>query len=151
MLLRQGFSVPKKVVGIVDHATRKRFAMSKNNAPSLDKYLQSVKDRGYDKLPVPTHQESIAELIAEGDKLLAAETKTKKPIKKTNSAKSLESSLAATDSNPYIRARAQILKAMPGWRQREIETMEASGDINNRFYEDFVKSVTDLGNQLSSK
>lgn len=125
--------------------------MSKNNpnAPSLDKYLQSVKDRGYDKLPKPDHKETLAELIAEGNKLLELESKkTKKtfPVKS-----SLENSLAATDSNPYIRARAQILKAMPAWRQKEIETMESTGNTDNRFYEDFVRSVTDLGNQLSNK
>lgn len=151
MLLRQGFSVPKKDVDTAVHETRKISIMSKNNSnvPSLDKYLQSVKDRGYDNLLMPTHKETIAELVSEGNKLLELEVKN--PSKKPTVKSSLENSLAATDSNPYIRARAQILKAMPAWRQQEIEEMESKGNTNNRFYEDFVKNVTDLGNQLSSK
>ena len=44
----------------------------------------------------------------------------------------------------YKQARERILKDLPDWRRKEILDMEASGDVNNRFYDAFVRDLRAL-------
>lgn len=44
----------------------------------------------------------------------------------------------------YKTARERVLKDYPEWRRHEVLDMEASGDIDNRHYAEFVKNVIAL-------
>ena len=57
--------------------------------------------------------------------------------------------LDPTSLNPYLLARLKILSDYPEWRRNEVATMEKTGDINNRHYDDFVHEVAILGDSLS--
>jgi hypothetical protein len=54
-----------------------------------------------------------------------------------------------SSANPYLQARNKILADYSEWRRNEIAEMEKTGDINNRFYNDFVHEVAILGDSLS--
>lgn len=123
----------------------------------LDK-INLSKDSRYN-LPQPDHQETLAELIAEGFRLLAEEEKEKKTKSPVSSQdilghtpkSSLEDKLGSMSDNPYIRARCEILKKMSAIARNEIEKMEKNGNINNRLYNDFVKNVRIRGDQLAEQ
>jgi hypothetical protein len=123
--------------------------MAKNNVNN-DKYWESVKLRGYDKLPQPTHVETIEELAAEGERLLQAEGKLPTPTP-SNDSKRLQDTLAAATDNPYVRARVKILNDLPKERRERIEQMEKAKNTDNLIYDQFVKMVVKLGDQLSDK
>lgn len=89
----------------------------------------------------------IDHLIAEGNKLLMTEAT---PVKKTAKSK-LSANIATSSSNPYTKARMMVLEKLPEWRRKELARMEKTGDINNRFYHDFISEVMTLGDQLSQK
>lgn len=86
---------------------------------------------------------TIAELVAEGDALLAKEANTKptsscpKQVTKT------------TSNNPYIIARETVLNGFEEWKRNEILTMEKEKNINNRWYNDFIKEVISVGDSLT--
>jgi superfamily II DNA helicase RecQ len=89
---------------------------------------------------------SINDMLTEGEKMLKDEktlppstTKTKKMV------------VRPSNKNPYVQARRQILTEYAEWRRDEVARMEKTGDTNNRHYEAFVKSVMELGDQLSNK
>lgn len=71
----------------------------------------------------------------------AAPKETVKQTKKT--------SIPPSSGNPYIQARHKILEEYPEWRRTEIATMEKTGDIDNRHYDDFVREVAILGDSLT--
>ena len=110
----------------------------KNRLTSLDG-LQSTPELPMAKL--------IDHLIAEGNALLKTEAV---PVKKTSKTK-LSAALSTSSSNPYTKARAMVLEKLPEWRRKELARMEKTGDINNRFYQDFISEVSALGDQLSQK
>ncbi len=110
-----------------------------------NRYQQSVKERGYENLPIPDHTETMMELCIEGMKLL----KEEKPAPKVEN-KRLQDALAASASNPYIRARLKILNDLPPERRNQIEEMENKGKTNNPLYEKFAKMVATLGDKLST-
>lgn len=87
-------------------------------------------------------------LVAEGNKLLVDDVKMGKV--KDDSTK-LRKTLATLSKNPYIRARIQILEKMIGWKKKEIIEMEQTGNIHNKFYDDFVHQVAILGDSLGTK
>ena len=87
---------------------------------------------------------TIAELIAEGNALLEQEAKNPQPKKKTSN-----KSPAASKKNPYLQARLNVLNAYLEWRRNEVAKMEKEGDVENRFYRDFLKSVQEEGDKLS--
>ena len=88
-------------------------------------------------------------ILKDGYRLLAEEEKTnKKPLE--SPAKKLETALGEKSNNPYIKARIQILKKYPEWKRDEVLKMEEKKNTNNRFYEEFCREVTDLGNKLSN-
>ena len=86
---------------------------------------------------------TLAEMIAEGGRLLDEEQKKTTP-KKVSTPSPIE-----TSSNPYVKARNKILQGYNEWRRREIAEMEKTGNVNNRFYNDFVHEVAVLGDSLS--
>jgi hypothetical protein len=56
----------------------------------------------------------------------------------------------ATDTqNPYLRARTKVLTDYPEWRRNEIQEMEKEMNLDNRFYNEFVKDVARLGDVFS--
>jgi hypothetical protein len=65
--------------------------------------------------------------------------------------KRLETVLSETSKNPYIRAKAQLLKKMETRKREMLETMERIGDINNRIYDAFIKDIARMGDELSNK
>jgi len=92
------------------------------------------------KTNLPPKQPTISDLVAEGNRLLAEETKEKPaPIE-----------VPASTENPYIQARNMVLKKLPEWKRHEIENMEKSGNLDNDYYRDFVHQVAVKGDQLSS-
>ena len=109
-------------------------------------------------LPKPDHEESLTELVKEGHRLLAAEEKKKNPCPpvptapvppKKDDTKRLESNLASTSTNPYVRARIQILNKMTALARGVIEKMEKGELPKDRRYDEFAKTVMNLGDKLS--
>jgi len=131
------------------------------NDEKLKKYqarLDELKKEG-NLVPSPNlpDEKLIQHLAAEGAKLLDAEAKTvpikvvgKVQPKKSDDAK-LTETLGLSSKNPYIRARIMVLKKYPQWRRNELRDMEQSGNINNKFYDEFVHEVAILGDTLSNE
>lgn len=92
---------------------------------------------------------TIAEMIAEGEKLLREDAKVKAvtglaaPTKK-------KTDLPPSNQNPYVQARHQVLSKYPEWRRNEVAEMEKTGNLNNQFYDAFIKEVSVLGDKLSN-
>ncbi len=128
--------------------------MSNMASKVYQEYLDKIKLTPMSRfnLPQPDHEETLGELVAEGRKLLG-EADPKPTVKKTIKAddkKKLESKLASTSDNPYIRARIQILNKMDALARGVIEKMEKGELPRDRRYEEFTKAVTTLGDQLSA-
>lgn len=70
----------------------------------------------------------------------AAPAKTKRRTK----AAEVTSSATVSSDNPYYQARQRVLKDLPEWRRKEVLDMEKTGDIENRYYDDFVRQVIAL-------
>jgi len=85
---------------------------------------------------------SISQLIKEGNALL--DTEVKKSIK----AKKPKTKPTKVSSNPYEKAREMVLSKMDTWKRNEIFRMEKENDKNNRWYDDFVKRVMEIGDKL---
>lgn len=95
----------------------------------------------------------ICYLANEGMKLLEAEAKAKKPnptAPPPNEISKLNTTLAANDKNPFIRARALVLSKMSAAKKKEIVEMEKSGNVNNATYDKFVADIVKVGNELEN-
>jgi hypothetical protein len=130
------------------------------NDENLKRYQERMEELKRDGGLVPSPKLPLEKLIQhladEGANLLASEEKTKttktggkSQPKKTDEVK-LTEALGLTSKNPYIRARIMVLQKYPAWRRAEIGTMEQNGNLNNKFYEEFVRAVAELGDKLSS-
>ncbi len=86
---------------------------------------------------------TIAELVAEGDRLLEEEERLKSPPPPPEPIKLVKG------KNPYSLAKDIIIRKLPAWKRREIEEMEKTGNINNRTYDDFIRQVHDLGDTMN--
>ena len=93
-------------------------------------------------------QANLNKWIKEGDALLIKEKATKYHTK--DDSRKLESELGTTSSNPYIRARMEILRKMSKDRLRVIEKMEDGSLPKDRRYDEFVKEVAKLGDKMTS-
>lgn len=98
------------------------------------------------------NDKNIAKLVAEGNALLAEEEKRKEkkpaaPLK--DESKKLETKLATTSSNPYVRARMEVLQKMAEDKRAIIEKMEKGSLPKDSRYEEFCKQVRIRGDQLS--
>ena len=72
--------------------------------------------------------------------MTAAPAKTKSRTK----AAEVTQSAKVSEDNPYYQARQRVLKDLPEWRRKEVLEMESIGNINNRYYDDFVRQVIAL-------
>lgn len=117
-----------------------------NDPDNFQKYQNRIKEIP-SNLPVPDHVETLDELIAEGERLLKLDEKKAKSM--PDERKRLDSTLEEKSPNPYIRARAMILKKLPPANRKQILDMEASGNTDNHQYTTFVKKVVKLGDSLS--
>lgn len=126
-------------------------AKSSNKSSDYQKYLASLKHRGYENLPRPDHEETIDELIAEGGRLLELDELNKK---KTQSAAPPPPTPApkkvVSSENPYLKARKMVLKEYGEEKAKMILKMEADKDIDNGIYTCFYQRVTELGDKLSN-
>lgn len=134
--------------------------MAKKSGDSFEDYAKKVQGVKLDinsrhNMPTPDHEESIAELVAEGERLLAEEEKLKSKQKTAapakDESKDLTNKLGSMSTNPYVRARVEVLNKMPKWKRSEIEEMEKTGNINNQYYDQFCKDVRILGDTFSSQ
>lgn len=117
---------------------------------NLEKYRTHLRNTGYDKLRPMKNQpaddnELMKRLGEEGMKLLEEEANTRTPPK------TLDAALGATDPNPYIRARIQVLKDLPADKRARIELMERDKKTDNPIYEEFARMVSLLGDKLSDE
>lgn len=110
---------------------------------NYEKYLANVKHRGYSHLPIPDHEESIDELIAEGNRLLEQEAQK---AAKSQAAVPPE----VSSDNPYLRARKKILSEMNEEKRKLIERLEKEGKTDSYQYEDFVAQVRKLGDSMTN-
>jgi hypothetical protein len=95
---------------------------------------------------------ALSKLVAEGNRLIAEEEKLKAAKAKTpvkDESKKLETKLGKTSSNPYIRARAEVLEQMDPGARTIIEKMEAGSLPKDSRYTDFCKKVATRGDQFS--
>lgn len=111
---------------------------------NYSKYLANVKHRGYEHLPIPDHDESIEELIAEGNRLLEQEAQ-----KKSTSQPSVPPTTPSSD-NPYLRARKKILSDMTEEKRKLIERLEKEGKTDSYQYQDFIVQVSKLGDSMTN-
>ena len=117
---------------------------------NLEKYRTHLQETGYDKLRPMKNQpadenELMKRLGDEGMKLLAEEAVT------ASKPKTLDAALGATDPNPYVRARTQVLNALPSDKRARIELMEQDKKTDNAVYDDFAKAVALLGDKFSDE
>lgn len=98
------------------------------------------------------NDKNIAKLVAEGNALLVEEEKQKAkkpaaPLK--DESKKLETKLASTSSNPYVRARIEALNKLGEDKKAIIEKMEKGLLPKDSRYDEFCKQVRIRGDQLS--
>ena len=128
--------------------------MSKNDQEAnLQKYLEYVKTQGYDKLkptdPKLDGNALLDALTKEGEIILQEEERARNKSTKAVSnvideSKRLDAAFAERSTDPYIRARVEILKGMSPGMRKEIETMEATGDKENNTYKRFIQDLIAL-------
>jgi len=129
----------------------------KKTEENLEKYKAQLKARGYENLipminPPKDINVLMQRLVIEGNLLLKIEEVSKKSVPNSPSpTQSLENALALCDKNPYVRARAQVLKDLDTERRKEIEMLERTGRTNCGQYTDFVKMVRILGDRFSDR
>lgn len=126
---------------------------------NYDEYMEKMKKVKLDPSrknlkpvdPKMTFEQYLNQCIEEGEELLAAEGKNKPaPAMKPQSKKVLDDALGKMSSNPYIRARTQILTKMTPEKRSVIEKMEKGNLPTDSRYDEFCKEVTRLGDNLSS-
>ena len=130
----------------------------KSNGENYQEYL---KKHNRFNLPIPQHEESIDELMAEGFKLLAEEERIREKAIPSNvkAFKKIDAPVPAAPKkpiNPYVKAREEILgiwNSDPNmkWRATEIAEMESGKIPKTKHYDDFVHDVAILGDKLSNK
>ena len=126
-----------------------------DNEENLKRYLERLAELQKEGNLVPSPDlptdKLIQHLAAEGEKLLKTSKVIGKVQPKKNDKEKLSNALGLTSKNPYIRARIMVLQKYPAWRRAEIGRMEQAGDINNKFYEEFVHEIGIVGDKLSEK
>ncbi len=108
---------------------------------NLKKYQERIQN-----LPKASERElTIDDLAAEGEKLL--KVKTPKKTKKV----AVEEEKPLNESNPYVKARLEILSKYPEWKKIEMLMLEKTKNTEgNRHYSEFVKAVIYLGDAYSA-
>jgi hypothetical protein len=122
----------------------KRIFMAKKNTENDKKLADRLKGI---TLQQSASQQTIKDLITEGDALLKQEEckptpSTPKPAAQAPICKS---------SNPYLRAKHKVLSEMHSTFRGEIEELEKTGNVDHRFYTQFVEQVAALGDKYSDE
>ena len=126
-------------------------AKQDKNKDNLELYKQFLSNRNIETASIESIP-TIDALAKEGLALLEAEEKlSKKTIK--DAAKKSEDI-----KNPYVKAKMQLLAAMPSWKQELLHKMakeKAAGtwkyhDGNERTYNEFCHEIVKRGDSLSS-
>lgn len=146
------------VVGVVMERLMGKRTENDENLKKYQARLEELKAEG-NLVPSPNLPDDklIVHLAAEGEKLLKAEGIKSQDVKITFKGKTakaqekLEEKLGSSSANPYVRARIMVLKKYPEWRRNELRDMEQTGNINNKFYDEFVHEVAILGDTLSNE
>jgi thiamine pyrophosphate-dependent acetolactate synthase large subunit-like protein len=113
-----------------------------------------------------TTQEYLRQCVKEGFEILAKEEKAKiiplsvdpnalrkrveAELKKQDPSKELKQKLTADQTNPYVQARINVLLDINAMFKKEVLAMEASGDTDNRKYQEFIRMVREEGDKLSN-
>ncbi len=84
---------------------------------------------------------NIAELIAEGEKLLGQQSTSPAVAKKES---------PVTPTNPYLQARLKVLNSYKEWRKKEIAEMESTGNTDNSHYAQFLIEVLQAAGDVPS-
>jgi len=131
-------------------------AKKTDNEENFKRYQERLAELQREGNLIPPPDLPTAELIsflaAEGEKLLGTEkTVGRVKPKIVDERKKLDATLSLSSKNPYVRARIVILQKLPAWRRNEIAEMEKTGNIDNKFYEEFVHEVAILGDKLSGE
>lgn len=90
-------------------------------------------------------QECIMEACAEGARLIALEEKNKPVVEKV-----VPPTPSVNNTNPYVRARNDVLKTFNEFQLKQIADMESGKREKNYVYDDFVAQVRKLGDQYSA-
>jgi hypothetical protein len=114
-------------------------------------FWEFLKSNGRNHLPAPDHQETLDELIAEGDRLLKLDEKKTTPPAPKPTVKKPDPiiSNAPLSKNPYVRARTKVLMAMPEGERKVIEKMEKGELPQDSRYERYVKAIMTEGDKFS--
>jgi hypothetical protein len=130
----------------IEDPKTKRRSMSRKSEEltNYEKYLNNLKHRGYENLPIPDQEESIDKLVAEGNRLLEEESQ-KKPT-----TQSKVSSINPPSDNPYLRARKKILSEMTEEKRSLIIRHEKEGKTDSSQYKDFVALIRKLGDNMTN-
>jgi hypothetical protein len=120
--------------------------MGTKSDENLEKYKNTFVKRnlnGCILIPAATPIEEVVRILCGPPDLTGTEIE-EKPTK-------LDTALALKDPNPYVRARAIILKKMTDGDRKLIEKQEVEGKTDTNFYQAFVKKVSLLGDKLSAE
>ena len=117
--------------------------MNKNKIVSPPKLPTSLFSR--QGLKVTESIPTIKDLMREGDELIAKE-QSLMPLEK--SSPPINDKPSNNPLSPYLRARVIVMNKYPIWRQKEIVTMEKEKNLDNNHYEEFVKEVVRVGDDL---
>ena len=87
-----------------------------------------------------------AEAEAKGTKPAPSSVSSVKPDSKT----SVQDNLATKSTNPYARARGELLSKMSPTARTVIQAMEAGTMKKDARYDKFLLQISELGDKLSS-
>ena len=128
-----------------------------NTPNEFDDFINKMKQLSAQKAKATKRDQTIAEMVAEGNRLLEEEEREKNSKKKPEPPKpqpdettKLESTLGSISENPYIRARVQLLNKMTPEARKVIERIEKGELERNHVYDRFVHDVALLGDNLSN-
>lgn len=139
--------------------------MNKSHS-NYDDYLHKMKKKGDSKpmkinldpsrqnmKPRPlglTDGQYFALALKEGHEMLDAEEKKNSVKSKKPKASKVQDALAKTSTNPYVRARAELLDKMTPAFRTLIESMESGETPKDARYDKFCLDIQALGDKLSS-
>ena len=120
-----------------------------------DEYMKKVEKIDFEStsrnnLVIPLREETLDELIKEGERLLLEDQKTKKISLPKDESKQLDSKLAINSKNPYAKSWMEVLGKMPEGERKVIEKMAAGTLEKDSRYDRFAHTVAVEGDKLSS-
>jgi hypothetical protein len=118
---------------------------------AYEEKIASVKLDRYSRanLHLSTHVESLNDVIAEGNRLIAEEEMEKKNL--LSAIKDDPKKPDLNLKNPYARAKAEVFKKLPPKAKETIEKMEAGKIPKDKRYDIFVKEIITLGDKYSGE